>query len=111
MINKISDNKKFWLITILYLSIFWILPLQPLWFYSLFQFTNNLLEKININIESIILYFLVIIPIVILFCYLFIKKLQVKYKNIIFILMYILLTYIPLVAYFLNGLSKISIRF
>jgi len=110
MINKISDNKKFWLVTIIYLGVFWILPLQPFLIDRIFGFYNYLLQIIHVNIEAIILYFLIIIPVIIILCYLYIRKLRVKYKTIIFIFMFVIITYIPMLLIFLNGLSKIRIQ-
>ena len=111
MNNKISDNKKFWLITTLYLLVFWILPLQPILANIIFSFLNNVLLKIGINVESIFLYFIIFIPIVIILSYLYIKNLNIKYKKTIFVSMFILITYIPLLLFFLIGLSKITIQF
>ena len=94
-----TDTKKFWLTTFIYWIIFWLLPIIT--FNSLFGFFDNIFIKFKIAVPSILIYFFCIIPLIIIFLYIFfIHKLKIKYKNIIFASLYILLPYISVILFF-----------
>jgi hypothetical protein len=105
-----TDTKKFWLMTFVYWIVFWILPLQSIWTDKFFGFFNELLSKFNVDIESAILFYLIIVPIAIFLCFIYIKKLNIRYKTIIFMSSYIIIPYISIIAYLFYGLSNMNIK-
>jgi len=109
MINKISDNKKFWLVTIIYLGVFWILPFLGI--FSLVDIIEKIVRYIGIvhtGINAFFIYFLIFIPIIIILSGFIIRKLKIKYKKTLFVLMYILLPYLTIFSYFLYALTHIG---
>jgi hypothetical protein len=104
MINKLNDIKKFWLITFLYLLVFWVLPI--VFFNPFFGFLNSVFSKLNIDIESAILYYILFIPTVIFLSYYFIHSLKVRFINIFFTLIYVIIPYLIVFFMFFYGLSQ-----
>ena len=109
--NSLGDKKKFWLITSSYLVIFLFLPLVPIIRDNFFNFLNLILDKVHIDIESIIIYFFVFFPILICIYYLFIKKLNLKFKKTLFTIFYIVLPYILIISFFFYVYMKVSQNF
>jgi len=108
ILKLMNDKKKFWLITSVYLFLFWVLPLQPLWIDSFFGFLDNLFLKIGVDVESVLIYFFIIVPLIIILSYLLIRKLNLKFKKDFFILMYIVIPYLIILSYFFYALNHIS---
>ena len=103
---NLTDNKKFWLVTAIYLVVFWILP--TLLMDSFFVFIENILRQFNIKISGVDLYLLFIIPVVIILFYLFLlRRLDLKFKNILFTLFYLVLPYLSVVTLFLYSITKV----
>ncbi len=94
-----NDNKKFWLITIIYLLLFWIFPL--LFVDKLFIFLDNILRQVGIMTAGIDLYLLIFIPLVLVLIYtLFLHKINIRFKKTLFTLLYIVLPYASIVLIF-----------
>ncbi len=110
--NSMSDKKKFWLVTVIYLIIFWILPLWPSWIDHFFSFFDRLLLSFNLNISFSLLYPLFVIPLVIIcIYYFFIKNLNLKFKKILFTLFYIVLPYILIISFLFYAYIRMSQNF
>jgi hypothetical protein len=106
-----KDNKKFWLITLVYLFMFWILPIIPKWIDIFFGFFESILELFKITISFALFYYFLIIPIIITLSYLSIIKIKLKFKNTLFVIFYILIPYTIGISYFLYALAHININF
>jgi hypothetical protein len=102
-----NNTKKFWLITIIYLVVFWFLPFSPLWTDSFFSFFDSFLREFNIHMAGFVFFYLLLVPIVILLCYLLTRKLKLRFKKTLFILFYIVLPYISVILFFYYALAKI----
>jgi hypothetical protein len=109
MIKKISDIKKFWLVTILYLVVFWILP--TMYNYVFFNFLNSLLLKLNVDIESVFLYYLLFIPVILFFGYRLVCNIKIKFAGVLFFIFYILVPYLIMAAIFFYGLNQMLQNF
>jgi hypothetical protein len=100
--NNINDKKKFWLITSIYLLVFWILPLFS--FNKFFGLIEKILFFFNSVSPGIKIYFLYFIPVVIfLFYFILLRKLRINFKGILFFIFYLILPYtvISLVFYYI----------
>ena len=104
-----TDTKKFWLTTFGYLVVFWMAPIIS--FNPLFGFFDNILSNYNITFPSVLIYFFIIVPIIILLSYLFIRKLIFKHNIILFISIYILLPYISALSFFFYAVMYASTHF
>lgn len=107
--KKISDVKKFWLATVLYWVIFFILP--TMFNYAFLKFLNNIFLKLNINIESAFLYYLLFIPLILVSIYRLVCNFKIKLVRVIFVVFYILVPYFIMVAIFFYGLSEMLRNF
>lgn len=105
-----KDNKKFWLITLVYLFIFWILPV--LFFNYFLGFLEKILRLFNLKSSAFNLYFFIVVPLIFIIIYiLLIEKIKLKFKNTFFVIFYILIPYTIGIFYFLYALAHIDINF
>ncbi len=109
MIKKISDVKKFWLFTVLYWVVFWIL--LSVLYNPFFGFFENLFYYFNIDIPFIYIYLFLIIPLILVLLYRYINKLNIKFKNTLFTLFYILIPYLVSISLFFYAYIKMVQNF
>ena len=103
-LKVMSDKKKFWFITVVYLVVFWILPM---WTNSFFNILGFILEKIYVDIASALVYFFIFLPILILIVYIsFLRELIFRFKKTLFTLFFILLPYIFLFIFFILSIIE-----
>ena len=95
-----TDVKKFWLTNVLYLLTFLLLPIIPIIRDNLFAYLNYIFNKINIDIESIIIYYFVFFPILIGFVYyLLIRKFKFRFKKSLFAIFFVVIPYVIIIIY------------
>jgi hypothetical protein len=104
--NSVSDKKKFWLVTVIYLIVFWILPI--LFFNIFFSFIERVLRLIGNHSSGTDPYFFIFIPLIIILCYFLVRKFNIKFKKIIFALFYIIIPYLVILSYYFYALTHIS---
>ncbi|MEI6191353.1 MAG: hypothetical protein WCP24_03255 [bacterium] len=106
--NSMSDKKKFWLVTVIYLIVFWVLPLWPSWMDSFFIFFDKMINSFGVKTQFALVYFFIFIPLIIILCYLLVRKFNIKFKKIIFALFYIIIPYLVILSYYFYALTHVS---